>query len=274
MSKEIKLDSAMGLNINEYIRVKYLSTGETSVTLHQSHNFKRVSTPKKKGKRITKKLTSNGAKSIRSAIHIANTQYDGFNTFFTFTLNQDARNSLDSDELTFGAKISRLNDNLKSRYRKHGMVPPYFVWIVEYPNNSNPHVHMISNINITDVSLFKEDDIQKLWKYGHAHIERVRNAKSIGKYLSKAALNEDQGEVIGQRYGVSRLLMPKISRGYLKIGCLGVSAFKKLISKSRKISNKIYIHEYGVWVPPSFGYSEILTWILNQIGISPDPFLI
>jgi len=90
--------------------------------------------------------------------------------------------------------------------------------------------------------------------------------KAIG-YLAKGT-NGNQGEVIGQRYGVSRDLKPKERIDYVYAGIEGIIAYRKMITEScGEKFNDIYVHEYGVWAPPGNGIDQLLAWLFDILSI-------
>jgi len=116
--------------------------------------------------------------------------------------------------------------------------------------------------------------LDKHWGNGTVHLEKLKYAKSAGRYLMKSigylakGTTGNQGSVVGQRYGVSRDLNPKEEIDYIHVGIEGIIAYRKMITEScgEKL-NDLYIHEYGIWAPPGFGYDQLRAWTCGQLLI-------
>ena len=262
------------LFVASHLKVKHNSAGEVSVTFPMHPDLDRPAPPDNSGTRITTCLSKRGAKAIRGAVYLADQKHRGMTTFATATFDADARERLASGETTIGAEVRRFLDAWRSRYRKHGKTPPVFIWVAENPNNDNPHVHILTNDKI-EYRHFKmwARGLESLWGNGMVHLEKIKYSKAAGRYLLKAigylakGTDGNQGEVTGQRYGVSREVMPKECVDYVRIGYNEVVALRKLVSDLKGTHfNSIYIHEYGIWVPPGFGMDQLFTWISTYIS--------
>ena len=261
--------------VASHLKVKHNSAGEVSVTIPTNPDLNRSAPPDNTGTRITTCLSSRGAKAIRGGVYLADRDHGGMGTFITATFDQDARDRLASGETTIGAEMRRFIDAWRSRYRKKGKTPPLFIWVAENPRNSNPHVHILTN----DAVAYRHfrmwaRGLEKLWGNGMVHLEKIKYSKAAGRYLLKAigylskGTDGDQGEVIGQRYGVTRELQPKEYIDYVAIGIEGIIAYRKMIAEL--CGNKfdaIYIHEYGIWSPPGFGTDQLLAWVFDQLAL-------
>ncbi len=90
-----------------------------------------------------------------------------------------------------------------------------YCWVAEVPTNErgeeNPHVHFLMNWR---VPYWLFDDwarrIESMWGNGTVHLEKIKDVACAGAYmakaagyLSKAAGDDSQGEVRGNRYGIS-----------------------------------------------------------------------
>lgn len=99
--------------------------------------------------------------------------------------------------------------------------PLLYLWVVEVPPvvdpdtgeilGDNPHVHMLLNWRVP-FRMFPSwaKRIESLWGQGFAHLERIKESNAAGAYMmkaagymSKAAGVADQGQVRGNRYGMS-----------------------------------------------------------------------
>ncbi|ATX79957.1 hypothetical protein Ga0123461_1543 [Mariprofundus aestuarium] len=261
--------------VASHLKVKHNSAGEVSITLPTNPNLHRPPPPDNSGSRITTCLSRRGAKSIRGAVYLAGRDHGGMGTFITVTFDLEARERLASGETTIGAEISRFLDAWRSRYRKKGKKQPLFIWVAENPNDSNPHVHILTNDKV-EYRHFRmwARGLEKLWGNGMVHLEKIKYAKAAGRYLMKAVgylakgTDGNQGSVVGQRYGVSRDLKPKEHIDYVHVGIEGVIAYRKMITESSgKKFNDIYVHEHGVWTPPGHGVNQTLIMILNLLHI-------
>jgi len=264
---------SVDLFIKTHLKVKHNSAGEVSISLPQYPDLNRPPPPDNSGTRITKCLSPRGAKTIRGAVYLADRDHGGMGTFITATFNPEARERLASGETTMGAEMKRFIDAWRSRFRKKKKTPPLFIWVAENPNNSNPHVHILTNDKVA-YRHFRmwARGLEKLWGNGHVHLEKIKYSKAAGRYLLKAigylakGTDGNQGEIKGQRYGVSRDIMPKDFIDYVKVGIEGMIAFKKLIAEKRNNKTKsLYVHEYGIWAPPGFGYDPLLTQLIPQL---------
>jgi hypothetical protein len=101
-----------------------------------------------------------------------------------------------------------------------------YCWVVEVPKNEhgedNPHVHILMNWKVKYlaknkdgklVKVFREwaKRIESIWGNGTMHLEKIKDCACAGAYMAKAAGyltkaqgNESQGQVRGNRYGISK----------------------------------------------------------------------
>jgi len=261
--------------VASHLKVKHNSAGEVSITLPLNPNLDRPPPPDNSGTRATTCLSKRGAKAIRGAVYLADRDHGGMTTFVTLTFDSDARQRLESGETTIGKEMRRMIDAWRSRFRKKGKNPPLFIWVAENPKNSNPHVHLLT----TDAVKYRHfkmwaRGLEKLWGNGMVHLEKIKYAKAASRYLLKAigyiAKGGDgsQGEVVGQRYGISREILPTECVDYIHIGFEAIVSFRKIIAESYgEKFNDTYLHEYGVWAPPGFGVDQLLTWVFDRIPI-------
>lgn len=105
--------------------------------------------------------------------------------------------------------------------------PLAYLWVAENPDRedekgnlmadengeplSNPHLHLLMNWRVP-YRHFKAwaERLEKLWGHGFAHLEKLKDPGKAGSYVAKAAgyLSKaqgkgDQGEIRGNRYGIS-----------------------------------------------------------------------
>jgi len=262
--------------IATHLKVKHNSAGEVSITLPSNPNLDRPPPPDNSGSRITTSLSRRGAKTIRGAVYLADKEHGGMGTFITATFDLKARERLASSETTMGGEIRHFLDAWRSRYRKKGKKPPLFIWVAENPNNSNPHVHILTN----DAVAYRHfrmwaRGLEKLWGNGMVHLEKIKYSPAAARYLLKAigylakGADGTQGEVIGQRYGISREIVPREYIDYIHAGTEGIIAYRKMLTESYgQKFNAIYVHEYGIWTPPGFGIDQLLAWLFDRL---PEP---
>lgn len=101
--------------------------------------------------------------------------------------------------------------------REYGPVERlYYLWVAESPENEagepNPHIHVLIRWSIP-WGYFPawSKRIENLWGQGFAHLEKLKAKEAAGYYiakaagyLSKAANQDDQGAIRGNRYGISQ----------------------------------------------------------------------
>lgn len=99
--------------------------------------------------------------------------------------------------------------------------PLSYLWVAENPDRidketgevlgENPHIHILMRWRV-DYRHFQAwaQRIEKLWGQGTAHLEKIKDPQKAGSYVAKAAgyLSKaqgkgDQGEIRGNRYGIS-----------------------------------------------------------------------
>ncbi len=149
--------------------------------------------------------------------------------FKEITIQQEVKRFFDGISRVFARGFQYVNDNGETvEVEPHHGAPkdwtsesgeyktlPY-CWVVEIPKNEqgedNPHLHVLLGWRIA----YKHFDawskrIESLWGQGFAHLEKIKEAEHAGAYMAKAAgyLSkaqgaEDQGEVKGNRYWISK----------------------------------------------------------------------
>jgi hypothetical protein len=90
-----------------------------------------------------------------------------------------------------------------------------YCWVAENPKNEkgedNPHIHVLMNWQVP-YAVFGgwAERLEKMWGQGFAHLEKIKDPQQAGAYMAKAAgyLTKaqgatDQGEIRGNRYGIS-----------------------------------------------------------------------
>lgn len=167
----------------------------------------------------------------------------GFSTFLTLTLDDPARKRVASGETTVQNEMSRFFDAIQKTYQR-GWVHTFenknnveckkgasqqgveyrceghedkldYVWVVENPKNEdgedNPHAHIMLRwrVPFSHFGAWAER-IESIWGQGFAKLEKIKEPEKAGSYIAKAAgymtkgSASDQGEVRGNRYGMSK----------------------------------------------------------------------
>lgn len=185
--------------------------------------------PAQSGPRITSGLSLNGAVAISDSCHYMALKQGGYKTFLTLTFDDDARNRIASGSSTIQKEASRFFDGLQKMYQRGWIangrlgqvnVPGHdhklkYCWVAENPKNEqgedNPHLHVLMAWKVP-FALFKSwaKRIEGIWGQGFASLEKIKDPISAGAYMAKAAGyitkssgQSDQGEIRGNRYGIS-----------------------------------------------------------------------
>ncbi|MEX2490012.1 MAG: hypothetical protein WD356_10860 [Pseudomonadales bacterium] len=151
----------------------------------------------------------------------------GFQTFVTGTFTTDVRGRIANGETTIQREVSRTMDGLQKMYQRgwtreqgerveghEGSLA--YCWVVEVPKNEqgedNPHVHIMMNWKVP-YEQFEEwsGRIEGIWGNGYFHLDKIKDPLCAGSYMAKAAGymckaagQDDQGRVKGNRYGISK----------------------------------------------------------------------
>jgi len=100
--------------------------------------------------------------------------------------------------------------------------PLDYLWVAENPDRvdedtgeflgENPHIHLMMRWRVP-YRHFQAwaERLEKLWGHGFAHLEKIKDPQKAGAYVAKAAGyltkgqgKADQGEIRGNRYGISK----------------------------------------------------------------------
>ncbi len=190
--------------------------------------------PENSGPRITVDLSDRALRAMTDSAAFVAAERGGFTTFVTLTFDDEQRARLKGDkpETSIQREVSRCMDAWSKMYRRGmkrdaagaaipgGGVPGNaddfdYLWVVEVPKNTagedNPHCHLLMRWDVC-YEQFKPwaSRLEKAWGQGFAHIEKIKKGDSAGAYIAKAAGylckaqgQSDQGEVRGNRYGIS-----------------------------------------------------------------------
>lgn len=182
--------------------------------------------PSQSGERISELLSQRGAKKIAESCEYMSLKKGGYKTFVTGTFNTETRAKIASGETTIQKEVSRCMDAMQKMYQRGWVTPEgenvpghreglCYCWVVEIPVNENyeenPHVHMLLGWAVP-YRLFAawSARIERIWGNGYFHLEKIKDCACAGAYmakaagyLSKAAGDDTQGKVRGNRYGIS-----------------------------------------------------------------------
>lgn len=168
------------------------------------------------GQRSTKRLTPRAVRNIKGAAIKAHHLGLGLCTFITFTVAPEHREAFASGDLVLGTEMKRVLNAFSEWLRRRGRERLVYIWVAENKDNGNPHVHLLTNYRVprTEFDAFCRH-VESLWGFGFAHIEKVKKPEQAGRYIMKAlgyamkGADDDQGTVIGNRYGIARAILPK-----------------------------------------------------------------
>ena len=186
--------------------------------------------PIQSGERITKELSMRGAVAISDSCHFMAKKHGGFSTFLTLTFNDEARARIANGESTIQKETSRFFDSAQKMYQRGWQAKTDFqtvkmpannhklkyCWVAENPINEsgedNPHLHVLMDWRVP-FAVFDAwtKRIEGIWGQGFAHLEKIKDPQMAGAYMAKAAGyltkaqgSSDQGQIRGNRYGISK----------------------------------------------------------------------
>ncbi len=182
--------------------------------------------PEQAGQRISELLSHRGARKIADSCEYMHQTQGGYKTFVTGTFTPEVRESIAKGDTTIQREVSRTLNSLQKMYQRgwttkagervegHSQGLPY-CWVVEVPKNEdgedNPHIHMLLGWRV-EYKYFSEWSarIESIWGNGYFHLEKIKDSTCAGAYMAKAAGylskaqdTDTQGEVTGNRYGIS-----------------------------------------------------------------------
>lgn len=195
--------------------------------------------PRQTGPRETSWLSQRAARNIKGAARKASGTLS-LHAFWTFTFSEDQRHEIASGTLVPGAEIRRFLGWLRKHVRQESATRPdlgagalAYIWVAENPEDDNPHLHFLTSYTsrYRDFRAFAAD-VERVWGHGAVHMEWIREARASGHYLLKAvgytAKGEAQGQgtIRGNRYSISRNIMPK----YRSMELLGSESLQDVFS--------------------------------------------
>lgn len=191
--------------------------------------------PDQSGDRVSKILSDRGARKIADACAYMAAKHGGFKTFITGTFSEKVRADLTNYDIktakpytTIQKEVTRTMDAMQKAFQR-GWVdettgehvpghaqPLTYCWVVEIPESENgeknPHVHILMDWQV-EYQNFKSWSarLESQWGNGYFHLEKINDPLCAGAYMAKAAGyiskgngQSDQGEVTGNRYGISK----------------------------------------------------------------------
>ncbi len=187
-----------------------------------------IQPPEQAGQRVSELLSHRGARKIADSCEYMHQTQGGYKTFVTGTFKETVRQKIITGETTIQKEVSRTMDALQKMYQRgwttkagervegHSGGLPY-CWVVEVPKNEqgedNPHIHMLLGWRV-EYKYFAEWSarIESIWGNGYFHLEKIKDSTCAGAYMAKAAGylskaqdSDDQGQVTGNRYGISQV---------------------------------------------------------------------
>ena len=182
--------------------------------------------PEQAGDRVSELLSHRGARKIAESCEFMHQTQGGYKTFVTGTFTPEVRELIANGDTTIQKEVSRTLNSLQKMYQrgwttqagerveghKNGLS---YCWVVEVPKNEqgedNPHIHMLLGWRV-EYKHFAEwsQRIEAIWGNGYFHLEKIKDSTCAGAYMAKAAGylskaqdSDTQGEVTGNRYGIS-----------------------------------------------------------------------
>ena len=206
--------------------------------------------PAQEGERISDMLSERAAKKIAESCEYMSLKKGGYKTFVTGTFSDEVRAKIKSAETSIQKEVSRSMDALQKMFQRGWVADSgekvaghdeglCYCWVVEIPINENyeenPHVHMLLGWSVP-WRLFADwsKRIERIWRNGYFHLEKIKDCGSAGAYMAKAAgymtkANGDssQGVVRGNRYGISE---PARAPDWVTIGKSQLHAMGQIIA--------------------------------------------
>lgn len=179
--------------------------------------------PEQCGPRTSQWLSERGLRTITDSAAYLATVREGYTTFATLTFDDEKRAALAAGTTTIQRELTRCMSawgKMYSRGLKRQGIPGNsndfdYLWVVEVPNNSdgepNPHIHLLMRWRVPHEHFAAwAKRLESAWGQGFAKLEKIKSSKGAGAYISKAVGYlckgqgmSDQGEVRGNRYGIS-----------------------------------------------------------------------
>lgn len=124
----------------------------------------------------------------------------------------EAKTDLGKVRMPSSKYMARTNEKMEIKRVRE---PLKYCWVAENPKNEagedNPHLHVLMSWRVPfEVFQSWAAKIESLWGQGFAHLEKIKDPMQAGAYMAKAAGyltkangESDQGEIRGNRYGIS-----------------------------------------------------------------------
>ena len=206
------------------------------------------------GPRRTDKLSRRAVRQVKGAAIKAYNMGRPMCTFITFTVRPEDRAGFLSGDAVLGREVKRTLNALNEWMRRRGRSSLLYIWVAENVRNENPHVHMLTSYTVprSEFDAFAAH-LESLWGHGFAKIERVRKPEVAGRYILKAlgyamkGADDDQGTVIGNRYGISRQILPRYETLNAYDCSRSADALRRLQSE---MTEEIEPLAPGLWLTP------------------------
>lgn len=221
------------------------------------------------GPRSTVRLTPRAVRNIKGAAIKAVKVGEPLRTFVTFTVRAESRPAFAEGSLVLGREMKRTLNAFNEWLRRRGDRGLVYIWVAENKGEANPHVHMLLNYRVArkDFETFAAH-IEALWGHGFAHIERVREPQRAGRYILKAlgytmkGAEDGQGTVIGNRFGISRKILPKYETVNLFESAEAAEGLRvrqaAMTEDIQEIAPGLYLLRHGVSFNDDFRLEDVL----------------
>lgn len=217
--------------------------------------------PVQTGVRVSRALTSRGARELRGACYKAFQSDSPLRAFWTFTVAEQYRELFTVEGAdgrpvhTLGAEVRRTLNLIRDSAKRHGWGTLEYVWVAENPGDGNPHVHLLTDLDVP------RDEFQPFcawlessWGFGFVHLERIRKPDAAGAYLMKAVnyaakgARVGQGAVYGARYGISSALRVKRESVEVSDADGGMGGYSSLVgSPARPLGHGYWTGRAVIW---------------------------
>jgi len=143
---------------------------------------------------------------------------DALNKMYVRGWTNESGEKVPSSAPVLGCKVGKVKQGRSGPYTGIDYMRENlcYCWVVEIPENAdgeeNPHVHIMMNWRI-DKQHWADwrERLEGIWGNGYFHLEKIKSPEYAGAYMAKAAgyltkgaEDKSQGEVRGNRYGISK----------------------------------------------------------------------
>jgi len=262
------------------LRIRYDDIGRAFVYEPMLGGYFRVPEPCT-GRRSTDKLSRHAVRQIKGAAIKAFNFGVPMRTFVTFTVRMEERGAFASGDLVLGREVKRTLNALNEWLRRRGLPSLVYIWVAENVRNENPHIHMLTSYQVPrrEFDAFA-DHLESLWGHGFANIQRVRKPQQAGRYIMKAlgyamkGADDEQGTVIGNRYGISTRILPKYETVDV-MDCPRAADYLRLLQSAmtediEEIAPGIWLTPYGLAFTAGTELSRVVDVITQLAGTADE----